>query len=40
VLSGGRCPAALASLPDRELSSWIHHLKRKGTALARLSLRD
>jgi len=40
VLARGRCAAALTGLPNGELSSWIHCVKRKGTALARLSLTE
>jgi len=40
VLSRSRRPPALTGLPDCELSSRIHCVKRKGTALARLSLTE
>jgi len=39
VLARGRCPATLARLTDGELSSGIHCVKRRGTALARLSIK-
>jgi hypothetical protein len=38
VLPGGGRATPLAGLPDGDLSSWIHRVKRRGTALACLSI--